>query len=136
MRKLINISIDRDLWDDLSAFAHEQSILQEKRFSTIKALRTAIKTFLRLTIKEINSVLDREPRTPSFSEEYQQPSPGQEQLSMKVEGETTKKEEELDSGPEHNGSIVEEMRTEAEELDPIKAREEIRDMNLSAGKNV
>ena len=57
--KLINISIDRDLWDGLSKFAHQQSIKQGKRFPTIKALRVSIKVFLRLRPQEINEILKR-----------------------------------------------------------------------------
>jgi len=63
MKKTINISLDRDLWDGLSKFAHEQSILQEKRFATIEALRMAVRVFLRLKIKEINQILDRDTRS-------------------------------------------------------------------------
>ena len=63
MKKTINITIDRELWNGLSAFAHEQSLLQGARFSTIEALRTAIKVFLRLEIKEINEILDRNTRS-------------------------------------------------------------------------
>ena len=61
-KKVINISLDRDLWDALSRFAHEQSIKQGKRFPTIKALRVAIKVFLRLELWEINQVLKRDTR--------------------------------------------------------------------------
>lgn len=60
--KLINISIDRDLWDGLSRFAYEQSIKQGKRFPTIKALRLAIKVLLKLEPWEINQVLKRDTR--------------------------------------------------------------------------
>ena len=42
----------------------------------------------------------------------------------------------LDPGIEGNESIAEERRTEAEEFDPIKARERTRDMTLKAGKDV
>jgi hypothetical protein len=55
----MNIIFDRELWDSLSAFAHEQSLSQGTRFYTIEALRTTIKIFLRLEIKEINEILDR-----------------------------------------------------------------------------
>ena len=57
--KTINLSLERNLWDALSSFAHEQSIKQGKRFSTIKALRLAIKVFLRLSPQEINEILKR-----------------------------------------------------------------------------
>ena len=60
--KLINISIDRDLWDGLSKFAHQQSIKQGKRFPTIKMLRIAAKVLLRLEPWEINEVLKRNTR--------------------------------------------------------------------------
>jgi hypothetical protein len=63
MKKKLNITIERDLWDGLNAFAHEQSLLQGTRFSSIEALRTAIKVFLRLEIKEINQILDRDTRS-------------------------------------------------------------------------
>ena len=59
MAKGINITIDRDLWDDLSKFAHDQSIKQNKRYPTIKALRLAVKVLLRLEVKEINQILKR-----------------------------------------------------------------------------
>ena len=61
-KKLINISIDRDLWDALSRFAHEQSLKQNKRFSTIKMLRVAARVLLRLEPWEINEVLKRNTR--------------------------------------------------------------------------
>ncbi len=61
-QKTININLDKDLWNSLSKFAHEQSILHEKRFPTIKALRLAIQTFLRMEPKEINEVLKRDTR--------------------------------------------------------------------------
>ena len=61
-KEFINITLDRDLWDNLGGFAHEQSIKQGKRFSTIKALRLAIKIFLRLEPREINQVLKRNTR--------------------------------------------------------------------------
>ena len=63
MQKMINVTLDRELWDGLARFAHEQSILQEKRFSTIAALRMAIKVFFRLEIKEINEILSRSTRS-------------------------------------------------------------------------
>lgn len=62
MSEKINITLDRDLWDALGKFAHEQSLLQEKRFSTIEVLRTAVQVFLRLEIKEINQILERNTR--------------------------------------------------------------------------
>ena len=58
----INITLDKHLWDNLSKFAHEQSILHERRFPTIHALRIAIKVFLRLKPQEINEVLKRNTR--------------------------------------------------------------------------
>ena len=62
MKEMINVTIDKPLWSALAKFAHEQSLLQGARFSTIEALRTAIKVFLRLEIKEINEILDRNTR--------------------------------------------------------------------------
>jgi hypothetical protein len=56
----VNISIDRDLWESLSAFAHKQSLVKGKRFPTIKALRIAVNVFLKLTPREINRVLKRD----------------------------------------------------------------------------
>ena len=61
-KSVINITLERELWDGLSKFAHEQSILSNQRVSTIETLRTAISVFLRLQIKEINKALNREPR--------------------------------------------------------------------------
>ena len=58
----VNITLDRDLWDGLAKFAHHQSILMEKRVPTIQALRTAIRTFLKMEPKEINRVLLRKTR--------------------------------------------------------------------------
>jgi hypothetical protein len=63
----INLTLERDLWDSLSKFAYEQSLAQEKRLPTIELLRTAIEVFLRLEIKEINEILDREPRKIGFN---------------------------------------------------------------------
>lgn len=60
MRDTINITLDRDLWDRLSAFAHKQSVLSKRRFSTIHALRLAIRTFLRMEPREINETLKRD----------------------------------------------------------------------------
>ena len=62
MKKRINVTIDKPLWDALAKFGHEQSLLQGARFSTIEALRTAIRVFLRLEIKEINQILERDTR--------------------------------------------------------------------------
>jgi len=62
MKEKLNITVERDLWDGLNAFAHEQSLLQGARFSTIEALRLAIKVFLRLEIREINEFLERNTR--------------------------------------------------------------------------
>lgn len=58
-QKTINISLDRDLWNNLSKLAHKQSIIKGKRFPTIEVLRDAIKVFVRLNHKEINAVLKR-----------------------------------------------------------------------------
>jgi len=62
MSKLINISLDRELWDGLTVFAGEQTILQGKRFPVIEGLRMAIKVFMRLEVKEINEALERDTR--------------------------------------------------------------------------
>ena len=62
MAKGINITIDRDLWDKLSEFAHDQSIKQSKRYPTIRALRLAVKVLLRLEVGEINQILKRNTR--------------------------------------------------------------------------
>jgi hypothetical protein len=56
----VNITLERGLWDGLSEFAHEQSLVKCQRFPTIKALRMAVKVFLRLKPKEINAVLRRD----------------------------------------------------------------------------
>ena len=53
----INITLERDLWDSLSDMAHQQSILKEKRYTTIQALRTAIHVFLKLHPQEVNQIL-------------------------------------------------------------------------------
>ena len=58
----INITIERDLWDSLSKLSHQQSILKEKRYTTIQALRTAIHVFLKLHPQEVNQILDRPTR--------------------------------------------------------------------------
>jgi hypothetical protein len=57
----INITIDRDLWNSLAQNAHEQSLCGGERFPTIKALRWAIKVFIRLEAIEIDEILMREP---------------------------------------------------------------------------
>ena len=62
MQEKINISLDRELWDGLTRFAHGQSIKKGKRFSTIQALRIAIQIFLKLEPKEINQLLRRDTR--------------------------------------------------------------------------
>lgn len=58
-QKTVNITLERELWDALGRFAHDQSIKQGKRVSTIGMLRLAIKVFLRLTPQEINQILRR-----------------------------------------------------------------------------
>ena len=60
--KTINISLGRNLWDDLSKFAWDQSLITGKRFSTIQALRLAIEAFLKMEAKEINEILKRPTR--------------------------------------------------------------------------
>ena len=45
--KSINITLDRDLRNGLSKFAHQQTILKGKRFPTIKALRLAVRVCLK-----------------------------------------------------------------------------------------
>lgn len=59
MPEMINVTFDRELWDGLARFAHSQSIKGNKRFAVIKALRLAVKVFLRLEVWEINKVLKR-----------------------------------------------------------------------------
>jgi len=58
-KETINVTLPRDLWDGLGRFSYEQSIKGGKRFPTIKALRVAIKVFLRLRPQEINEILKR-----------------------------------------------------------------------------
>jgi hypothetical protein len=55
----INITLDRQLWEGLSKFAHEQSIKQNKQYPIIRALRLAIWTFLKMEPNEISEVLKR-----------------------------------------------------------------------------
>ena len=62
MPEMINISIDRMLWKELTKFAYTQSLKQGKRFPVIKALRLAVKIFLRLEPREINQLLKRDTR--------------------------------------------------------------------------
>jgi hypothetical protein len=57
MKKPVNITLDRDLWDELSELAHKESIAKGRRFPTIHALRLAIKVFLHMTNEEVNAVL-------------------------------------------------------------------------------
>jgi len=59
--KTISIAVDQDLWDSLSEYAHEQSILKRKRFPAVQALRLAIRVFLRLEPEEISEILKRDP---------------------------------------------------------------------------
>ena len=58
-KKTVNVTLDRHLWDSLSKFAWDQCLISGKRFSTIKALRVAIQTFLKMTPNEINQTLNR-----------------------------------------------------------------------------
>jgi len=62
MQEMINVTLDRELWNGLTRFAHEQSIKQNRRFPVIKALRLSVKIFLLLEPKEINQVLKRNTR--------------------------------------------------------------------------
>lgn len=55
----VNITVDRELWEGLSKFAHEQSIKQNKQYPIIRALRLAIWTFLKMERTEISEVLKR-----------------------------------------------------------------------------
>ena len=55
----INITLDRDLWEMLRKFAHQQSIKANKQYATIRALRLAIRTFLKMQPEEIAEVLKR-----------------------------------------------------------------------------
>jgi len=59
-KNTVNITLDRDLWDGLGVFAHDQSIKKNKRFSTIEALRLSVRIFLKLEVKEINQILKRD----------------------------------------------------------------------------
>lgn len=59
---MVNITLDRDLWDGLSKFAHQLSIAKNKRYPVIKVLRLAIRVFLKLSVKEINAALKRDTR--------------------------------------------------------------------------
>ena len=61
-KNTINLTLERSLWDELSRFAGEQTIIQGQRYSTINALRSAIRILLRLELSEITKVLKREPR--------------------------------------------------------------------------
>ncbi|MBW1690823.1 MAG: hypothetical protein JRF35_01865 [Deltaproteobacteria bacterium] len=61
-RKVINVRLDRDLYDSLAQFAHWQSMLQGKGFPIIEALRTAIEVFLRLEVGEMKEILERDVR--------------------------------------------------------------------------
>jgi hypothetical protein len=59
MKEGINITLDRDLWDNLSEIGHRQSILQKRRFPTIKVLRIAVHVFLKMSPEEVNEILNR-----------------------------------------------------------------------------
>jgi hypothetical protein len=59
-RRTINMTLEKELWQGLSEFAHRQSIARGERFPTIKALRLSVKVFLRLRAKEISKVLRRD----------------------------------------------------------------------------
>ncbi len=60
-RDTVNITLNRDLWNSLAQNAHERSLYGSERFPTIKALRWAIRVFLRLEPIEIDETLKREP---------------------------------------------------------------------------
>ena len=57
----VNITLDRDLWEDLRRVAAEQTLVlvHGDRISTIENLRIAIQVFLKLEPKEINTILKR-----------------------------------------------------------------------------
>jgi hypothetical protein len=59
LRDKTNLTLDRDLWNKLARFAHKQSLIQGKQFSAAKALRMAIRVFLRLRPDEVNEALAR-----------------------------------------------------------------------------
>ena len=63
MKETVSIDLEKELWAALSKFAHQQSIKKGRRFPTIRALRIAIKVFLKLKPGEINAILTREPLT-------------------------------------------------------------------------
>lgn len=68
MSEKINITLERSLWDALSKVAYEQSLIHGERVSTIEILRIAIKTFLRMEDREINEILEREPRSIGYGD--------------------------------------------------------------------
>ena len=62
MSDKINLTLEREIWNSLARFAHQQSIAQGKRFTVIETLRTAVNVFLRLKVSEINEILERATR--------------------------------------------------------------------------
>jgi hypothetical protein len=60
-KNTVNITVDRELWNSLAQNAHARSLFGKERFPTIKALRWAIRVFLRLDPVEIDEILKREP---------------------------------------------------------------------------
>ena len=58
----VNITLEKELWDELNRFASEQTIIKGSRYHTIDALRAAVRVFLRLDLSEIVRTLKRDPR--------------------------------------------------------------------------
>ena len=51
----VNITLDRDLWEDLRRVAAEQTLVHGDRISTIENLRLAIQVFLKREPREVNT---------------------------------------------------------------------------------
>jgi hypothetical protein len=58
-KETINITLDRNLWDELRRIAHEESTIQDTHLSTINFLRQAIETYIKLTPKETSEIMER-----------------------------------------------------------------------------
>ena len=64
MKQVVNITLERDLWNGLIQLALRESAHRGQRVATIRLLRTAIKVFLLMKPEEVNQVLRRlEPNT-------------------------------------------------------------------------
>lgn len=129
MKGKLNITIEESLWNDLRRIAAEQTLLEGRRVAVVHVLRVALKVFTRLTIKEVNAALDREPRnlyhqtksvSPAIPVSEQRQEPESPEISL-----------------EQARPSIEAVELNSDgESDPIRERQRAVNATLSAGKNV